>query len=171
MKNSENELWDYALRVLGQQELSTGDLRARLLRYADADADVDAVLARLKEAGYLNDERYAERYAELRLEREGHGRQRVLRDLLQRRISGSIAAKAVASAFQDTDEVALIEQYLQRKYRRVDLRAHLKNESNLASVFRRLRYAGFGTANCLKVLRRYTDQPEGLPEVEEAEAE
>jgi regulatory protein len=171
LKKNESELWDYALRALGRRELSTADMRARLIRHAKADADVEAVLARLKEAGYLNDQRFAEHYAELRLEREGHGRQRVFRDLLQRRVTGEIAAKAVASAFQDADEVTLIEQFLARKYRRVDLSLHLKSETNLASVYRRLRYAGFGAANCLKVLRRYTGRAEDLVDMGEGETD
>ncbi|MGH9666137.1 MAG: recombination regulator RecX, partial [Bryobacteraceae bacterium] len=53
-------LMNYAVRVLGGRALSTGELRQKLLRKAENAADIDGVLARLKELGYLNDKRFAD---------------------------------------------------------------------------------------------------------------
>ena len=56
-------LWNYALRVLGGRAHSVSELRDKLSRRAERQADVDDALSRLKEYGYLDDKRLAESYA------------------------------------------------------------------------------------------------------------
>jgi regulatory protein len=68
----------------------------------------------------------------------------------------------VEAAFKETDEVALIENYLERKYRGKDLGALLKEEKHLASAFRRLRGAGFSPGNAIRVLKRHASEAERL---------
>jgi regulatory protein len=84
-------LLNLALRALGGRAHSTGELREKLRRRAERQVDVDAVLAKLKESGYLNDRRFAENYASARLENQGLGKMRVLRDLRQRRVAPKLA--------------------------------------------------------------------------------
>ena len=63
---------NYALRSLGARALSSGELRQKLGRRAERPEDIGTVLAKLKDAGYLNDQRYAESYASARLDNQGH---------------------------------------------------------------------------------------------------
>lgn len=156
----------YALRALGSRALSSGELRQKLVRRAEHIEDIDAVLAKLKESGYLDDRRYAESYATARLENEGHGRTRVLRDLRQRRVAPALAEQAVDQTFHDTDELDLIDAYLKRKFRGKDLPSWLSEEKNLMSAYRRLRYAGFSSGNSIRVLKRYGQRAEELEDVE-----
>src|SRR5205085_6170016 len=121
-------LMSYALRSLGSRAHSSGELRQKLARRAEHAEDVEAVIGKLKDSGYLDDRRYAESYASSRLENEGHGRSRVLRDLRQRRIAPALAEKTVESTFRETDEVDLIEAYLKRKLRAKDLASWLSEE-------------------------------------------
>ncbi|HJZ95777.1 MAG TPA: RecX family transcriptional regulator, partial [Candidatus Solibacter sp.] len=72
-------LWNYALRALGGRAHSIGELREKLRRRAERMEDVEATIGRLKESGYLNDERFAEGYAAARLSSDRLGRTRVLR--------------------------------------------------------------------------------------------
>lgn len=44
---------------------------------------------------------------------------------------------------------------LERKFRGKDLAEMLQDEKKLASVYRRLRTAGYSTGNSVKVLKRY----------------
>ena len=55
----------FAARALSTRALTVSELREKLKRRAGEASDVEDVLARLKEAGYLNDQRFAESYAEL----------------------------------------------------------------------------------------------------------
>ena len=161
----------YALRTLGARAHSSGELRQKLVRRAERPSDVDAVLSRLKESGYVDDRRYAESYASARLENEGHGRMRVLRDLRQRRIAPALAEKTVERTFKETDEVELIEAYLSRKFRGKDLASWLSEDKNLMAAYRRLRYAGFSGGNSIRVLKRYTQQADQLEGSEPEPAE
>lgn len=166
---SAEKLFDYALRSLSGRAHSLGELREKLRRRAEKPDDIDVVLLRLKDAGYLNDRRFAEGFAESRLKNEGFGRMRVLRDLRQRRVAPKLAEQVVEAAFQETDETALVEAYLERRYRGKVLPEFLKDEKNLASVYRRLRYAGFSSGTAIRVLKKFARAAEELEGLEETE--
>jgi len=153
---------NYALRALGSRAQASGELRDKLLRRASRREDVDAVMQKLKDAGYLNDRSFAEGYAAARLENEGHGRARVLRDLRQHRVAPKLAEQAVERTFAGTDELELIDQFLKRKFRGKNLPAWLAEEKNLAGAYRRLCYAGFSSSNSIRVLKRYASRAEEL---------
>lgn len=157
-------LWDFALKLLSGRALSASEVRIRLGRKAADGADLDGVIAKLKEYGYLDDARFAEHFASMRKENQGLGRNRVMRDLRQRRVAPGLAEKAVASAFGGSDELQMIEDYLARKFRSVNLREYLQDPRHLAAAYRRLRYAGFGASASIRVLRRYAARADELDE-------
>ena len=162
----ETELLNYAVRALGGRAHSTGELREKLRRRAERAEDVDVVLGKLKDIGYLDDRRFAESYSAARLENQGLGKMRVLRDLRQRRIAPQLAEQAIEKTYQDTDEGALIEEFLKKKYRGKKLGEFLGEEKNLAAAYRRLRYAGFAAGASIRVLKRYAQQAEELESLE-----
>lgn len=162
-------LWNYALRILGGRAYSAGELRDKLQRRAERAEDVGPLLARLKDYGYLNDQRYAEGFSAARLENQGFGKARVLSDLRRRRVAPAVAEKAVQQAYRETDECALIEDYLRRKYRNTPLESWLNVPKNLAAAYRRLRTAGFSAGNSIHVLKRFAAEPELLDSLEEPE--
>jgi regulatory protein len=153
---------NYAAQALSARALTISELREKLKRRAAEPADVDEVIARLKENGYLNDQRFAASYASWRRDDGGFGKTRVMRDLMARRVAPAVARAASEAAFEGADEVAMIERFLERKYRGKDLGALLKEEKHLASAYRKLRMSGFSTANSIKVLKRYATQAELL---------
>ena len=167
----ERQLLDYAVRLLSGAAHSTGEIRERLRARAARAGDVDTVLARLKDLGYLNDRQFAESWAASRLENEGHGRARVLRDLRQRRVAPKVAEDAIRKTYAETDETALIEQFLARRFRGRDPGEYLSVEKNLASAFRRLRYAGFAAGPSLRALKKIVRNEEALDRLESAEPE
>ncbi|HEX5230062.1 MAG TPA: regulatory protein RecX [Bryobacteraceae bacterium] len=166
-----DKLLNVALRALGSRAHSSGELREKLRRRSQSEADVDAVLAKLKESGYLNDRRFAENFAATRLEDQGLGKMRVLRDLRQRRVAPKLAEQVTDAAYQDTNEGDLIEEFLRRKYRGKKLNEFLSEEKNLAAAFRRLRYAGFSAGQSIRVLKRFANQPEVLDALESESSE
>jgi regulatory protein len=159
-------LMNMALRALRGRAQSTGELKEKLARRAARVEDVAGVLAKLKEIGYLDDRRFAENYAVARLENQGLGKIRVLRDLRQRRVAGQLAEQVTESAYRDTNEINLIEEFLARKYRGKKLGPFLSDRNNLAGAYRRLRYAGFSSGASIGVLKRYSQQDEALEALE-----
>ncbi|MBI3667066.1 MAG: regulatory protein RecX [Acidobacteria bacterium] len=161
-------LMDYAVRALSVRALTQAELRDRLRRRAARAADVPEVLARFKQAGYLDDRRFAETYSRLRRENQGFGKFRVLRDLRARRVAPQLAEKIVSEAFRDADEHALIEQFLRRKLRHAGALPQLDDPRRLASLYRMLLRAGFSSGKILESLRKLSVQPEWVESLESA---
>jgi len=166
----------YAARILSARAQTISELREKLRRRAARREDADDVLAKLKQLGYLNDQRFAESFATWQRDHQGLGKTRVVRDLMARRVAPAVAKQAAESAFREADEIAMIESFLARKYRGKHLAELLANgnpdkEKHLASAYRKLRTAGFSTGNAIRVLKRYSSEAERLEEMEEAEGE
>ncbi len=155
-KLDDTQLWDYALRVLARRPHSTGELKQKLAARAKSQPDVDAALAKLREYGFADDAKFSEAFAGSRLQNRGFGRLRVLHELRSKRISPALAAQAVNKAFDGTDELQLIQNFLDRKYRGKDLKQFLQEEKNLASAYKRLRTAGFSSHASITMLKRYS---------------
>lgn len=166
-------LWEYALKLLAGRAYSSGEFRDRLKRRAAREADVDSTIARLKDLGYLNDQRFAEGFAAARLSGEKFGKTRVIRDLRQRRVAPSVAERSVRKVYQDVDEQALIEDWIRRKYRTAPREGLFAGEKELAAAYRKLLRAGFRTGEIVRALKRFANDPGLLdgfePPVEETE--
>jgi regulatory protein len=161
-------LMTYAAQALSARAQSVSELRTKLRKKAARKEDVDEVLAYLKESGYADDKRFAAAFAGWRRENQGMGKARVVRDLMVKRVPSQVAQAAVEEAYKDTDEVTLIESFLARKYRGKNLKALLAEPKHLASAYRKLRTAGFGSATSIRVLKRYASAAEEIEENEEA---
>src|SRR6201990_669442 len=97
------ELLDYAVKSLGAKMKSERDLRRRLGERASpvegGRADVEKVIGKLKELGYLSDARFAADFARLRQENEKFGARRVQQGLMQKGIASSLVNEAVTKQY------------------------------------------------------------------------
>lgn len=160
-------LFGYAMKMLGGRALSMGEVREKLRRKAADPNDIPNVVAKLKEYGYLDDKKMAENYAAARRDSRGFGKARVVRDLQQRRVAPGLVKEVADEAFAGVDEAAMIEDFLERKYRGQPLPQLLSDEKKLASVFRRLRTAGFSSGTSIRVLKRHAARAEELESMDE----
>jgi regulatory protein len=137
------------------------ELRRLMLAHVEpgprGEAVLDAVVARLKQHGYLDDQSFAETYTRLRQENEKLGQRRVRQKLAQKGVPAQIANEAVAARYTDTDEEALARKHLEQK--RI---ARPANEKETARVMRRLVAAGFSTGVIYKILRKWDVPDEAL---------
>jgi regulatory protein len=171
-KLASEELFEYAVKCLGARAYSTGDLKSKLWRRAANPPDVDGVIARLGDIGYLDDRRFAESYAAARIENEGFGRMRVLNDLRARRVSGDMADRAVEHALDGRSEAELIDAFIERRMHSIAAGGPIEDEKALAAAYRKLRRAGFTSGPILAALKRIAARPESIEEpIEEEEAE
>ena len=104
-------LYQYAVRALGRQMRTTANLR-RLMQQRvgpgeQGESAINAVLARLKGNGYLNDAAFAETYTRLRKENEKFGPRRVQQDLRNKGVPTNLIASTVDAAYAQTNEEAL----------------------------------------------------------------
>jgi regulatory protein len=167
-------LWELALKTLGGRACSAGELRQKLRARAARLEEVETTLARLKEYRFLDDRSFAESFAASRLENQRVGKRRVSQELRRRRVAPALAEAAVRKTYENVDEVALIEQFIRRKYRAAPRRDLFGDEKQLASAYRRLMRAGFSSGNVIRALKRFAADPELLDQFEpppEAELE
>jgi regulatory protein len=157
-------LLEFGVRSLGAKMKSVRDLRQRMKGRAApgeaGEAAMDAVIARLKELGYLSDERFAADFTRLRQENDKFGQRRVQQGLMQKGIAQELATKTLMKAYEEVDEVALARQFAERKRLRKP-----EGDKEVARTMRRLLAAGFSTKTVWKVLRGWG------AEVDEADVE
>ena len=106
-----------ALLLLARRELSEAQIRTRLARRAFAPDDIDAAVARLHAEHALDDRRTALACARTEAIVKRHGRLRALRAVEALGVDRGLARAAVAEAFEDVDEDALIAHALDRRLR------------------------------------------------------
>jgi regulatory protein len=167
---SEAGLYEYAVKTLGRRMRTEAELRRLMGTRAEpgerGEAAVRAVVGRLKEHGYLNDQKFAETYARLRQENEKLGARRVRNDLQQKGVRAEVIEEAVGARYGETNEETLAREHLERKRIKKPT-----SERETARVVRRLVGAGFATGTIYKILRRWDVPVEELAGLENLEAE
>jgi regulatory protein len=157
----ETALYEYALKALGRRMRTEVELRRLLDKRADAgqggQSVIAAVVARLKERGYLDDRSYAETYTRLRKENEKLGPRRVRQSLRQKGIPSGLADSTVEEAYSATSEEALARRHLERK--RI---GKPRDEKETARLVRRLLSAGFSNAVIYRILRQWDVSDQSL---------
>jgi len=130
-----------AVKLLAAKPRSVEELRERLLEKEWADeASVTYALAKLKEYGYLDDERFAFGFASYRVRQKPVGRQRLARDLKTKKVSKETADAALELVYQETPEEELIERAIEK---RVRLRGRPATRRETKSLYEHLLRLGF----------------------------
>jgi regulatory protein len=101
--------------MLGQRELSEAQVRTRLARRGCEPAAVDEALERLKRDRTLDDGRVARAAARLEAGIRHRGPARVRQRLQSMGLADDLIQAAVAEAFEEVDEAALLEAALERR--------------------------------------------------------
>jgi regulatory protein len=133
--------FERAVKLLAAKPRSVAELRERLLRGKNTNGEVvDTVIARLREYGYLNDERFAFGYASYKVKQRPLGRRRLARELKFKKVDSGVADAALELVFSETPEEQLIDQAIAKRLR---LRGKPKNRLEAKSLFDHLLRQGF----------------------------
>ena len=133
--------FDRAIKLIASKSRSIAELRERLVQSRRATkSDVDAVITRLKEYGYLDDERFAFSYASLRVKQRPIGKRRLERDLKFKKVDNATAAAALDLVFAETPEEELIDRAIEKRLR---LKGKPSNRLEAKSLFDHLLRQGF----------------------------
>jgi regulatory protein len=163
-------LYDFAIKTLGRHMRTETELRRLMAARAEqgvrGEAAVKAVIARLKEHGYLNDQSFAETYTRLRQENEKLGARRVRNDLGQKGIAPKLIDQAIDARYGAANEEALARLYLSRK--RIP---KPEGPKDTARVMRRLVAGGFSTGTIYKILRQWDVPDEQLAALDNIDTE
>jgi len=127
--------------LLAAKPRSVAELRERLQQGRGATkAIVESVIQRLSEYGYLDDARFAQSYASLRVQQRPIGRQRLQRDLWLKKIDKATAKEALDVVFAATPEEELIDRAIEKRIR---LRGRPQSRAETKKLFDHLLRQGF----------------------------
>ena len=127
-------------KLLAAKARSVAELRERLLERCPDEAVVESVIARMREYGYLDDERYAVSFASSRVRQSPIGRRRLEQSLAMKKIDRAVAGEALDQVFAETPEAELIDLAIEK---RVRLRGGPKTRAEAKSLFDHLLRQGF----------------------------
>ena len=139
-------------------------MKTRVEQDARSEAVITAVVARLKDYGYLNDAAFAETYARLRQQNQKFGVRRVRQDLQQKGVAKDLVAETLDARYSNTNEEALAREHLDHK--RIP---KPETPKETARVMRRLVTAGFSTGVIYKILRQWDVPDEALAALDNLE--
>lgn len=141
MTDLRRKTFERAIKLLAAKPRSVAELRERLLRGKNTDeATVETVISRLREYGYLDDERFAFGYASYKVKQRPVGRRRLERDLKFKKVDSGVANEALELVFAETSEEQLIDQAIAKRLR---IRGKPKNRAETKSLFDHLLRQGF----------------------------
>ncbi|MBK8305385.1 MAG: RecX family transcriptional regulator [Chloracidobacterium sp.] len=107
-----------AVKLLAAKPRSVRELRDRLLeKLWTNDEIVDAVLEKLKEYKYLDDEQYARDLAVSKLRQKPQGKRRLQQTMSQKKLDKETVSGAIAEAFEKLPEEELIDLAIEKRLR------------------------------------------------------
>jgi regulatory protein len=129
-----------AAKLLAAKPRSIEELRERLAERCASKEIVETVIARLREYGYLDDERYALTYASSKVRQQPVGRRRLKQSLAMQKVDRAVVDEALDQVYAETPEEDLIDKAIEK---RVRLRGRPKTRAEAKSLFDHLLRQGF----------------------------
>lgn len=140
-----------ALNMLSLRDYSSGVLKERLAAKTDSRSAESAV-ERMKELGFVDDERYAERFAEELCEIKLFGKRRIRLELQKKKIPAEIIGNVLEQL--DDDEASRALLLLRKKFGRIE------SEADSKRAFSLLERSGYGYHDIRTALREAGEEIE-----------
>src|SRR6185436_17018573 len=129
-----------AAKLLAAKPRSVAELRERLGERCSDKSVIETVITRLREYGYLDDERYALTYAASKVQQQPIGRRRLEVNLARKKVDCAVADEALDQVFAETSEEDLLDRAIEK---RVRLRGRPKTRAEAKSLSDHLLRQGF----------------------------
>jgi len=167
---TEEELYNVALRALMRRAHSVQEMQKKLSRYTRNELLVRVVMARLQENGQLNDARYAQQFTRNRTQSRKQGQFRIARELRARGVADADINSAMETSAAESDPAAMVRLRIERKLK--SNRGEI-NDQKIASIYGSLLRAGFPSDLIRRELKRLTREevPAAEPGEEPGEEE
>ena len=131
-----------AVRLLAAKPRSVGELRERLMEKSWTNREVvDAVIEKLSEYNYLNDQKYASDLAVSKLRQRPQGKRRLKQTLSQKKLDKETVDEAINSAFEKIPETELIDRAIEKQIR---LKGIPETREEVKKFYDHLLRRGFG---------------------------
>ena len=155
MQQTQEDAYRYCLTLLSRRDYSVSELRNKLRKRGVCGSSIAAVLDKLTDLDYVNDERYAFNIALARVEVKFEGLVKIRRELLKRGIEETLAGKIIDRLGMEADMDKALSLALDKRIRIKGKPANEKELKNLQSYLKR---KGFATDSILDVTSQYREK-------------
>jgi regulatory protein len=138
------EAYQDALGLLARKPLTEFEVRERLAAHGYSETSVNGALDRLRDAGYVDDQRLAAHFIATRASRLGHGPGRLIEQLRRRGIDPQDTERAWQVA-QEAGEIDPGEMLRAEIRRRLAGRPGIVDRRQYGRVYNALLRAGYGS--------------------------
>jgi len=114
------ECLDHAIKSLERRLHTRVELATKLKKQEYPAGVIEAVLDQLTEMNYVNDQRFAEKRAELTAKYKHHGRNRAMMELAKKGVARETARMAVEKVYESHDSAAMARDLVRKKYRALE---------------------------------------------------
>src|SRR5580765_1006348 len=141
-ERSRERTMNRAVKLLAAKPRPVRELRERLLeKLWTNDEIVDAVIDKLKDYKYLDDEQYARDLAVSKLRQKPQGKRRLQQSMSQKKLDKETVEAAITEAFEKLPENELIDLAIEKRLR---LKGKPQTRENLKKFYDHLLRQGFG---------------------------
>jgi regulatory protein len=131
-----------AVKLLTAKPRSIAELRERLLEKAWTNSEiVDWIIEKLKEYGYLDDQKYASDLALSKLRQRPQGKRKLQQSMSQKKLDREIQDAAIVAAFEKMPETDLIDRAIEKRLR---LKGRPETREETKKFYDHLLRQGFG---------------------------
>lgn len=145
------QAYQYALRLLAGKDYSTAKMREKLAARDVSEGCVEENILRLQEEGWLDDRRYAKRFAESSMSMGRFYGSRLRMEMRRRGFESDLVNDILRPLLLDSDEVAEVRSVTARRY--PDFRISAASDRDKRRVIGFLQRRGFGISSIMRALR------------------
>jgi len=106
----------YALRLLAARDYTVARLREKLCGLDFDDADVEAALGRMESEGWVDDRRFAERFAEAALTSGRYYGPRLRQEMRRRGVLPELVSEVLGRVLLERDETEEVRAIIERRF-------------------------------------------------------
>lgn len=148
---AKQQAYQYALRLLTGRDYSVARMRAKLVARDLAEEDVEALILQLQREGWMDDRRYAGRFAESAM-KDGHFYGPRLRMEMRRRgLPVELVDEILKQISEEHDEEHELRQVIDRRY--PDFLFSTASDKEKRRVVSWLQRRGYGISAIMRALR------------------
>ena len=143
--------YQYILRLLTGRDYSVARVRQKLALREVAEQDLDTLILRLQHEGWLDDRRYAARFAEAAISSGRYYGVRLRLEMRRRGFTPDVVNETLAPLLAESDEISEVRLAVERRYPGFSYSATSDRDKRRVVGF--LQRRGFGFSSIMRALR------------------
>lgn len=146
-----DQAYQYALRLLTGRDYTAAGISRKLSARELSGQCLDDLITRLQREGWLNDRRYAERFAESAISSGRYYGVRLRMEMRRRGFTAEVVSEVLAPLLAESDEISEVRLALERRYPGFSCSAACDRDKRRVIGF--LQRRGFGISAIMRALR------------------